>query len=358
MKLGKASGWWVAEFEHGGKRKRKRLLPLSHAEAEAAAALSRFDDAYRAVKTTQSSRTLGELWEAWLAERAKDGFSNDVYNHNWTALKERFAHRTPAQLTRDDWRAHASARFAAGVSPSTVHTELSRLSICLKFAAETGLIEKRPRHWLPSKGKPRNRVLSPFEARALIEGARRGRPHVYLFVILLFATGGRHKAVLDLTWDRVNFERGTIDLEVDLPPDPMHKTWRKGRAHVAMSRMARAALVEAHKSKSCEYVVSHGAGRLVECGDGFRAACERAGLGVYEGEGKARRFVTDVTPHTIRHTVATWARGKVETTFTAQLLGHADEKTPTSIYTHPDAEATREVVDVIDGILIEGPDEV
>lgn len=335
VSLGQSAGHWVACFDHVGKRKRKRLLPIARPETEARAALDRFADARRAVLTTQSSRTIGDLWKLWLAERAKDGFSNDIYSAQWKALAPFWANRAPDQVQRDDWREYARQRFALGRAPATVHTELSRLSVCLKWATETRLIAFRPKHWLPQKGKPRSRVLTPDEAQALVRAARDGDPHIEVFVVLLFATGGRHKAVLDLEWSRVDFVAGTINLEVDLPPDPMHKTWRKGRANLVMSRMARAALERAYAIRTCESVVEHGGKRLKTCREGFANACDRAGL---EG----------VTPHTIRHTVASWTKGKVATEFTAALLGHADEATTRLNYMHTSAEHTRPAVDVID----------
>lgn len=355
--LGRANGWWVADFDHVGKdgkarRKRKQLVPLDRPEDDARAALDRFADNLRAVREVQATPTIGVLWRQWLDERARDGLSNEIYNANWTALAPHFEHRAPAMLTRDDWRSYASKRFAAGYAPATVHTELSRLSICLKFAAEMGWIAKRPKHWLPAKPKPRNRVLTPNEARALIEGARGGDPHIEVFVVLLFATGGRHTAILDLEWSRVDFGAGTIDLEVDLPPDPMNKSWRKGRAAVVMSRMAREVLTRAKAGATCAHVVEHGGRRLKECREGFKAACKRAGLGWGETQSDgSTKFVTDITPHTIRHTVASWAKGKVATEFTAALLGHADEATTRLVYQHGTAEHTRPVVEHIDNVL-------
>ena len=358
--LGRSGGHWVADFDHVGKagearRKRKRLLPLTRSEADARAALDRFADSLSAIKKVQTAQTIGELWRAWLAERAKDGFRNDIYAANWVALAPYFSNRVAEHLSRDDWREYARQRFEAGIAPNTVHTELSRLSICLKYAAENRLIAFRPAHWLPRRGKKRDRVLSQIEALRLIEAARRGDPHVEVFIVLLFATGGRHTAILDLEWSRVDFAEGTIDLEVDLPPDPMHRTWRKGRAFVAMSKLAREVLARVHEGRTCDHVVEHGGRRLKECREGFKAAVARAGLGRYEVNAKGKPvFKTDVTPHTIRHTVASWAHGKVQTAFTAALLGHSDEATTRNVYTHPDAETTRPAVDVVDAILIEG----
>lgn len=339
IRLGRSSGHWTADFDLLGKRKRKRLLPLSAPEDDARRRLDQFADALRAVQKQQASYTIGALWGLWLAERAKDGLSNKIHDAQWKALGAAFANRSWEQLTTDDCRDYARTRFEAGVAPATVHTELSRLRSCLHWSEAERKIAYSPKVWVPPPGRPRDRVLSPEEAMKLIRAARAGDFHIGVFTVLLFATGGRHSAILDLTWDQIDFERGVIDLEDNLPPDPMHKTWRKGRAAVVMSAMARAALTEAYDARASDYVVEHGGRRLKSCREGFSAAVARAGLS------------DDITPHVIRHTVATWANGKVQTAFTAQLLGHRDEGTTRRVYTHADAETTRPVVEVIEAQL-------
>jgi len=357
--LGRSSGFYTADFNHVGKRKRKRLIPLSETEDKARAALDRFAEARKAVSAAQASHTIGALWALYLAERAKDGFNNDIYAANWVALGATFANRTPDLLKTDDCREYARARFALGRASATVNTELTRLRACLQWAADTDLIAKAPKVWAPSAGKSRDRVLSPDEAGRLIQSARLGDPHIGLFVVLAFATGGRHTAILDLTWDRIDFDAGTIELDVDLPPDPMDKSWRKGRAKMIMSNMARVALTIAKEGRQTDHVIEHGARRLKTVREGFLSAVRRAGLGEYvphptkPGE---QIFETDITPHTIRHTVASWVHGKVQTAFTAQLLGHRDEATTRKVYTHADVELTRAPVQIIDEAFSALPD--
>lgn len=342
--LGRSSGYWTADFDHLGKRKRKRLVPLTAPESLARLALDKFADARRAVQTTQASYTIGDLWKLWLAERAKDGFKNGIYDANWVALGKVFANRAPEHLKSDDCREYARARFEMGRAPATVNTELTRLRACLQWAADTNLIAKAPKVWAPSAGRSRDRVLSPDEAGRLLLASRNSDPHIALFIVLAFATGGRHKAILDLTWSRVDFAAGTIELDEDLPPDPMNKSWRKGRAMMVMSDMARAALQLAYTGKRGAHVIEHGGKRLKTVREGFVAAVRRAGL------------PADITPHTIRHTVASWVHGKAQTAFTAQLLGHRDEATTRKVYTHADVELTRAPVQVIDATFAALPE--
>lgn len=341
--LGKSAGWWVADWRDGSTRKRSRLIEARSPEKEARAKLDAFAEAHRAVLKQQTGYTIGALWDLWMQDRQRDGFENAIYLHQWKALEPAFGSRHPDTITKDICRSYAKTRFDLGRAPATVHTELSRLRGCLAWAHGNRLIGPPPALWVPQPGRPRDRVLSPDEAKMLLGAARLSDPHVFVFVVLLFSTGGRHAAILDLTWDRVDFERGVIELDELLPPDPMNKSWRKGRAQVAMSRLAREALTEAHAGRTCDHVVCHGGKRLKSARDGFAAAAERAGL-------------SGVTPHTIRHSVATWLLGKVETGFTAALLGHRDEATTRRVYTHADAEHTREAVRVIDGELAALPE--
>ncbi|WP_296765023.1 site-specific integrase [Sediminimonas sp.] len=125
-------------------------------------------------------------------------------------------------------------------------------------------------------------------------------------VILLLATGARVGAVLDLTWDRVDFDRGVIDLRLT------DGLTRKGRAVVPMNRMARAALESAYPARLTDHVVEWGGKRVRSIRKGYSAALERARM-------------QGVSIHQIRHSVAVrmLAAGQsIEAV--AQYLGHSN----------------------------------
>ena len=349
--LGWRGTWAVAciRDESTGKRQRIRLGKLTGVKARAA--LDRFAEARRAVKKQRQSYNIGQLWGLWLEDRAKDKFDNSIYRANWVSLGPVFALRNPDLLTADGCRDYAKSRFALGRKPWTVHTELSRLRHCLIWAAKSKLIASAPFVWVPSKGASRKRVLSYDEARLLIASA--GDPHILLFILLALTTGARHTAILDLEWDRVDWDRGTIQYNEDLPPDPMSKASRKGRATVPMGAVVREALKLAHRGRQTDHVIEHGGRRLQSVRDGFANAVERAGLGHYDPhptKPDTMVFKTDVTPHVIRHSVATWMRTRGDDFHKiAQMLGHTDSKTSELIYTHTDASTyLRGTVDVID----------
>ena len=323
-----------------GKPKRVKLEGKFRKDSkEARDALDRFAEKLRATVAEAKSYSVGELWIMWLADRAEDGFSNELYAHQWKALAPVFQNRSPGLLKKKDFRQYARDRFALGRSSWTVHNELVRMRSLFKWALENDHIPKRPKVWVPKAGGNRDRVLSRPEAIALVAAAREGDPHIYVFVLLAFATGARHMAILDLTWERVNWDRGLITFDENLPPDPMNKSWRKGRAIVPMNKTVRAALELAYMGRQTDHVVEHGRKRLVTVKNGFKNAVERAGID--ESIGK-------VTPHTIRHTVLTWLdEAAVETRRRAQLAGHKDERT-TKLYTHSKPEVLTDAVSILD----------
>jgi integrase len=333
--LGRRGDKWVVDIRAQGLKRQRPELEVRAGETPQQA-LDRFAEARRAVQKVHAAHTVGQLWDLWLTERAADKLRNDIYKANWKALAPHFASRAPDLLVTKDFRDYAAARFAADIKPWTVHTELVRLRACLKWAAEHHHITRRPKVWVPTPGKSRDRVLSLLEARDLVSGARLGDPHVNLFVVIAFATGARHTAILDLTWDRIDFDAGTISFDENLKPDPMSKSWRKGRAMVPMNRTVRAALELAYAGKQSKWVIEHGGRRLKSIREGFANAVRRAALS------------SEVTPHTIRHTVASWLEDRVGDARRAQLLGHGDIDTTRKVYTHSGAELLIEAVSYLD----------
>jgi integrase len=199
----------------------------------------------------------------------------------WKGLAPHFAHRT--RVDADLCLSYAKARRGAGVADSTIWAELSRLRAALAHAQRNGAIVAIASFWKPGPPRARERWLTQEEARRLIAAAFTAR-HVRLFIILALATAGREAALLQLTWDRVDLERGLIDLD-----DPERSLTSKRRAAVPINAMARVALERAKARARSRFVIEYG-GRPVRCvWAGVRAAADRAGL-------------TGVSPHTLRHT--------------------------------------------------------
>jgi integrase len=333
--------------ENTGQRTRIRLIDAKSVKLNglpdfdlAKKLLVRFAESQITIQNQQAQRTVGDLWAMWTDQRAKDGLSNDIYDYNWRALAPHFKDRNPLVLDDDDWRSDAEARFKEGRAPATVHTELARLRYCLKWAYTKKKLTEMPVTWLPPKGGPRNLTITIEEARKLVTLAElHSDHHIWVFICLLLTTGARHTAILELEWSRVDFVNGLIQYAEEKPNiNPMDKSWQKGRATAPMGALARKALESAHAGRTTDFVIEHGGKRLKSVREGFANAAKRAGLS------------EDVTPHTIRHSIITWAREKGHDFHAiASLVGHGDSKTTELNYTHVDPiRYTKSVVDAID----------
>lgn len=331
-RLRQLDGEACAVWYEDGKRRRYRLGVKGYDQGRAA--LDRFARR-QVIVHASTAETIGDLWERYIADRELDGKGMDVFRHNWKALSPRFGEITPEEVHADYCRAYARERFALGRAQATVWTELARLRSCLQWAFKKGLITRIPDIWIPSSGEARQRVLTEDEVWRLLDACV--SPHVRLFVLLAIASGGRHTAILELTWDRVDFENGLTDLRKKVTLDPMSKRGQKGRAVVPMNNLLRAALSEARTGALTDHVIEWDGKPLRSIKKAFRAAVLRAGLG------------NDVTPHVLRHTAATWlTESDVDMQKVARFLGHRHVTTTEGIYSKPRGHYLRGAAEAVE----------
>jgi len=281
-----------------GKRRRYQLKARTRAEAEAEGR-----DRYLKEMAPRAGATVAQIWDAYL-NHLGDKPTATTMRYTGKAILPEFGSFRPEQITIQDCRSYSTKRLAEGRKIGTVHTELGHLRSALRWAAKIRLIDQAPHIEQPPKPSSDVRPLTDQQITALLDGCT--APHIRLAVILLLATGARVGAILDLTWARVDFDRGVIDLR--LP----YGVTRKGRAVVPMNRMARAALETAFQARLTDTVVEWAGKPVRSIRKGYAAALERAGL-------------SDVNIHQIRHTVAVRmlsAGQPIEAV--AQYLGHSN----------------------------------
>ncbi|WP_370309223.1 site-specific integrase [Sphingobium abikonense] len=134
-------------------------------------------------------------------------------------------------------------------------------------------------------------------------------PHARLYVLLGLYTMARPAAILELTWDRIDFDRGLIDLN----PAGRRQT-AKRRPVVTMNDELRAELVAAYDARQIAYVIERGGKPVKSVKKAFQAASERCGF--------------SVTPYMLRHTGAVWAaENGISMAALAQFMGHDDDST-------------------------------
>jgi integrase len=299
-------GWCIAAYE-GGTRISRRQLDAGDAAAAAIEFAEIVADAGKPIDPA-----IAEIWAAYRADRAGRRIAE---NMEWSgrAILPVFGAMKPMSITSKDCRAYAKARKASGRQAGTICTELAHLRVCLAWAVKSRMIREAPHIERPQLPPPCERHLARSEAERVINAAV--APHVRLFIVLAISTAARATALLELKWDRIDFERGLIVLG-----DPDRTMRQKGRATVPMTNTARAALSSAREGARTEYVIEHGGAPIKSAKKGVAEAARRAG-------------VNGCTPHVFRHTAAVWmAEDGVPMSQIAALLGHADSAITERVY--------------------------
>lgn len=256
--------------------------------------------------------TIAAIYQAYVADRRADGKATERIQDAWKRLAPTFGEMLPAYVDKEGCRKYAKSRLKDGVSNGTIHLELGYLRSALIHAERENWITKAPFVWLPPKPPPREHHLTRDEAERLLDAAV--LPHVKLFIILALSTAGRAEAILDLTWDRVDFDRRRINLR-----DPGRVSTPKGRAVTPMNETAAKALLEARKGALTTHVIEWAGKAVGSVKKGIGAAGARIGV--------------KVTPHVLRHSAAVWmAESGVPMDEIAQYLGHSSPATTYRVY--------------------------
>lgn len=293
-------GIWCAVRRHGGKTQRTSLHTKDRGEAE-----RRLRDYFTAAP---KGDLIDGIMLAYIADKKEQGArSVNAMEASWKALGPTFGHLRPDQVNRPLCRMYAKARRAGGVSDGTVIKDLGVLKAGLGWAKMANLAAFE----MPATPPPRDRYITREEMERLAQGAESA--HAELFIRLAWATAGRASALLELTWDRVDFIRGQIRLSAG-------QGRQKGRATVPMTDSLRAALEAAYKVRTCHHVIEWGGEPIQNIAKAFRRAGERAGI---EG----------ISPHILRHSAAVkMATDGISLHKIGQFLGHSDPRVTYRVY--------------------------
>lgn len=292
--------WWE-EAEPAPKRRRQRLASKDRASADAEA-LIRWQVGDRA------SWTVGRLMQGYLASishKPSHGRRQDA----WKAMRPFWDDVEPGLIGESMCRAYRKTRQ---VADATARYELLQISTALKWGRREGRIAAAPPVWLPPTPERQQRHLTQAEFERFFAGVR--ADHAKVYVMLGLYTLARPSAMLELTWNRVDFMRRQIDFR---PP---------GRAQTAKKRVVAPisddllpVLQKAYDARTCEYVVERGGKKVGNIKKAFQAASERS--------------TVHATPYTLRHTGAVWAaEAGVSMAEISQLMGHDDDRTTSKFY--------------------------
>lgn len=275
--------------------------------ADRGLAEARASQIWRTLAKPKSER-VADLWAPYVLDRAPEPLAKARMASLWKTLEPSFGYKLGKAITKADCREYSAMRKRAGKSNSTIKTELEALRACLRWHYG----KEAPQIVAPPPSKPRERYLTKEEARRLEDAI--DTPHAKLFVKLALATGARMGAILDLTWNRVDFAHNTIDFM----PAGRDKT-NKRRTVVPMVAKLKEALEEARKGSLSDHVIEYGGKPVASVKKAIAAAARRTGI--------------PCSPHVFRHTAAVWmAQADVPMQKIAQFLGHTSTRVTESTY--------------------------
>jgi integrase len=220
------------------------------------------------------------------------------------------------------------------VSPSTVRRELKTLSAAINHWHKESPLAMVPQVTLPPEGERRARFLERHEAAAMLRAAHRlGAKHVARFILIGLHTGTRHEAILKLRWS-ASLSGGHIDLErgIIFRRGAAERETSKRRPPVQIGQRLRNYLVRWRRldGEGISHIIHYHGAPIAKMKRAWATVVKEAGLG------------KDVTPHTLRHTCATWALWKGKTIWEVAGLIGADASTVERTYGHHRTEQLEE----------------
>lgn len=154
-------------------------------------------------------------------------------------------------------------------------------------------LARPPQIVLPDKNDPRERWLTYDEAHRLRKAAMKHK-HLYRFILLALKTGSRSEVLFTLKWKQVDLNAGILTRKAAGETEAANKRKPPVRLGKSMMRLMRR---WKKQDKDIQHVVHYDGVPIQKLRRSFDKACEEAGL-------------EDVSPHTLRHTRATWLMQK------------------------------------------------
>jgi integrase len=201
--------------------------------------------------------TTSELWMVYDVKHVEHIASPASARICWKNLSSHFGAMRPAEIdqtTVDEYeQKRAGGKIGNPAISSTVRKELACLRAMLNWHVAPARGKKRlleridvPVFDLPDERAPRDRWLSKAEIAKLFgsfDPAER-MCRVERFLWLALETAARKQAILDLTWDRVDFETGMVHYAL-----PGQKQTKKRRVSVPISKTLHPVLERMHAER-------------------------------------------------------------------------------------------------------------
>lgn len=281
------NGTYYLHWSEG--RRSKRVSTRTKDVAEAKRFLAEWLRLETSAPEAGGDLTCGEAWALYAEGRLPEVMPDTRIGAEscWKRLAPVFAAIPVADVKQDDFRRYCASR--PDCTSGSNRRDLSTMTASWRWCAKAGLmsLELIPSLTLPKANAPRTQWLTVEQVEQLLAAARAASAsprmsRVERFLWLAFSTGARKTAIYELTWDRVDFELGSIDFN-----KPGRQVTRKRRAVVPISESLRPVLERMHAERINDLVMDNG----------FEIYAELRKLGASIG--------LKVHPHLFRHTAAT-----------------------------------------------------
>jgi integrase len=323
--------------------------------------------------------TVGGLLDRWLNEWAVDSLGAKTRERHAELIEKHIrphigAHNA-AKLLPADLKALYSRLVrrddnAAGVlSPRTVLHVHRILHRAFKLGCKYGVVARNPAGVMDKTDRPAIKhdevqILPPENRKPLLDGLKGSA--LYLPVLVALTTGARRGEILALTWEDVDFAKGTLRIVKAIEATKRRRTVKStktkyGRRTIKLPAVTLEAL-RAERARHNEQRLALGLGKAEtalifpnweaevtpEAPFGFTLRSP-AGLTKEWGRKVAGLGLPKLTFHALRHTHASeLIAGGVDIVAISRRLGHSNPSVTLSIYAHLYGDGDDKAARVVD----------
>lgn len=232
-------------------------------------------------------------------------------------LVEYWQGQSVSTVTRQTCEAYTDWRKR---SAGTVRRELTTLRAAINHSHKENRLTRTVAVHLPPRPQSKERWLTKEEADRLLAAAAslpKAGFYMELFVFIALHTGQRKEAILSLRWPQVDLTAGMINW------NPVGRLQTNKRRPLARIPPALLPILQRAKEFGDDlgYVVHSDGKRIGDVKKSFAKACQIAGL-------------DGVTPHTLRHTRATWGMQAGASTWELAAFLGMSRDTLEKVYAH------------------------
>lgn len=237
-----------------------------------------------------SCPSIAEILLAYLKEVVPQRRTARNLRYNVSNLNKWWGDKRVMDVTSANCRAYAEPRQQGGAL-----VDLKILQAAINhWHKEHGPLEMVPRVTIPANPLPRTRWLTRSEAARLLKVARK-TPYLARMILLCLYTGSRKGVILALKWDQIDLKRAILHRRPQMAAGALNK--RAPPVRLGRRILAHLRRWERLDGGSCATVCHYNGQSIKQPHRSWDRICKSAGL-------------KGVTPHTLRHTRATWLMQK------------------------------------------------